>query len=164
VHVTSKDGWTAIQVQLHTVHPPLSIDISAMVICPCLQACVTPWAERCEAVVKFDMSLLSMQADGVLRRMSRTHIHFATAAGHLRRNSWVAVALQLDLPAALAAGHTFFRAANGVLLTEGPLPVSFVRQVAPEDIEWDSAVLQWPMSDIQGMPQQKFASSWDASD
>jgi 2'-phosphotransferase len=77
-----------------------------------------------------------MQADGLLRRMSRTHIHFATAAAHVRRNSWVAVALQLDLPAALAAGHTFVIAANGVLLTEGPLPVQYLHEVSPQDIDW----------------------------
>ena len=84
------------------------------------------------------VDMLTMQADGFLRRMSRTHIHFATAATHLRKNSWVAVALQLDLPAALAAGHPFFRAANGVLLTEGPLPVNLLRQMAPQDIEWNT--------------------------
>lgn len=76
-----------------------------------------------------------MQADGCLRRMSRTHIHFATSAAHLRKNR-VAVVLQVDLPAAAAAGHTFFQAANGVLLTEGPLPLEFVRRVAPKDVDW----------------------------
>lgn len=79
-----------------------------------------------------------MQADGLLRRMSRTHIHFATAAAHLRRNSWVTVALQLDLPAALAVGQLFFRAANGVLLTEGPLPVQYVHEISLQDIDWNA--------------------------
>jgi 2'-phosphotransferase len=86
--------------------------------------------------------LLHSQADGFVRRMSRTHIHFATAAAHLRKNSWVAVALLLDLHAALAAGHTFFRAANGVLLTEGPLPVGYVSEVSPQDIDWDTGNAQ----------------------
>jgi hypothetical protein len=33
--------------------------------------------------------------------MSRTHIHFATAPSHLRRNSWATVLLRLDVREAL---------------------------------------------------------------
>lgn len=84
----------------------------------------------------------AIRADGCLRHMSRTHIHFATAAAHLRKNSWVAIALLLDLPAALAAGHAFWQAANGVLLTEGPLPLEFVRQVSLTEVEWGRQLLR----------------------
>ncbi len=60
-------------------------------------------------------------------------------AAHLqvRRNAWVTVWLQLDLKAALLAGHTFYKAANGVLLTEGPLPLAFVTRIDdPGAVDW----------------------------
>jgi hypothetical protein len=34
---------------------------------------------------------------------------------------------------ALAAGHRFFLSTNGVLLTEGPLPVEFVQEMSEEE-------------------------------
>ncbi len=54
--------------------------------------------EQCSA----DLALLpSPQESGELRRMSRTHIHFATAGLHMRRNAWADVLLLLDLNRAL---------------------------------------------------------------
>lgn len=73
----------------------------------------------------------TIKACGELRRMNRTHIHFATELHLLRSNSWANVFLLLKLQEALAAGHCFFLSANGVLLCEGPLPVGFV-EVVPE--------------------------------
>jgi 2'-phosphotransferase len=80
----------------------------------------------------------AIQASGELRRMSRTHIHFATSPAHMRGNSWATVILRLDLAAALAAGQRFFLSANRVLLCEGPLPVALVQQVALAELpeEW----------------------------
>lgn len=37
----------------------------------------------------------AIQDSGELRRMSRTHIHFATQPNHLRANSWATVLLQV---------------------------------------------------------------------
>jgi hypothetical protein len=53
-------------------------------------------------------SWAAIQASGELRRMGRTHIHFATAAHHQRANRWATVLLLLDLPAAMAEGLEFF--------------------------------------------------------
>lgn len=46
--------------------------------------------------------------------------------------------LQLDVAAAMQAGHELLLAANGVLLTAGPLPVRHVRRVQRQDLplEW----------------------------
>lgn len=44
--------------------------------------------------------------------------------------------LRLDLAAALAARHSFHLAANGVLLTEGLLPLEYVSQVDVNDVHW----------------------------
>eukprot|EP00208_Stichococcus_sp_RCC1054_P000249 CAMPEP_0206146498 /NCGR_PEP_ID=MMETSP1473-20131121/30502_1 /ASSEMBLY_ACC=CAM_ASM_001109 /TAXON_ID=1461547 /ORGANISM="Stichococcus sp, Strain RCC1054" /LENGTH=234 /DNA_ID=CAMNT_0053543069 /DNA_START=310 /DNA_END=1014 /DNA_ORIENTATION=+ len=78
-----------------------------------------------------------IQADGFLRRMHRTHIHFATAPALLRPGC--STALVLDLPAAMAAGHSFHRAANGVLLTEGPMPIIFVAPCPASTVPWPPA-------------------------
>lgn len=78
----------------------------------------------------------AIQDSGNLLRMQRTHIHFATAPHHLRKNKWAELYLKLNLAGALAAGHTFFLSSNGVLLTEGPLPIAFVEQLERPPAEW----------------------------
>ena len=70
-------------------------------------------------------------------RPHRTHIHFATAAALLRPAC--SVALVLELPAALAAGHAFWRSLNGVLLPEGPLPTAFVAARPAAEVPWPHA-------------------------
>jgi hypothetical protein len=92
----------------------------------------------------------TIQQSGELRRMSRTHIHFATGAVHMRANSWATIILKLDLGAALAAGHAFFLSANQVLLCEGPLPVSFVSLVQLGDLPED-----WQQEMVASKPQFK---------
>lgn len=74
--------------------------------------------------------------------MSRSHIHFAVQPSHVRTNAWARVLLRLDLHAALAAGHAFGLSSNGVLLTEGPLPVALVCRVEEEQLpeEWTRKV------------------------
>jgi RNA:NAD 2'-phosphotransferase (TPT1/KptA family) len=49
----------------------------------------------------------AIQESGELRRMSRTHIHFATEPHHQRTNNWATVLLLLDLRAAIQAGLEF---------------------------------------------------------
>ncbi|PNH05718.1 hypothetical protein TSOC_008020 [Tetrabaena socialis] len=80
----------------------------------------------------------AIQASGQLQRMQRTHIHFATQPGQLRKNTWAQVFLRLELQAALAQGLKFGLSTNGVLLCEGPVPVSLVRQVELGELpdEW----------------------------
>ncbi|KAJ9526834.1 hypothetical protein QJQ45_017786 [Haematococcus lacustris] len=39
----------------------------------------------------------AIQQDGYIKRMGRTHIHFATLPGHMRTNSWAQVLLRLDV-------------------------------------------------------------------
>jgi 2'-phosphotransferase len=72
---------------------------------------------------------VAIQADGFLKRMGRSYIHFATAPTLARANRWANVFLKLDVDAALAAGFDLLLSRNGVLLCEGPLPVEFVSPV-----------------------------------
>lgn len=83
----------------------------------------------------------AIQSSGELKRMKRTHIHFATKPSHMRRNDWANILLQLDLKAAMEAGHSFSVSTNEVLLCEGPLPVAFVKRVPSNDLpeEWQAA-------------------------
>lgn len=66
---------------------------------------------------------------GELRRMSRTHIHFASQPKHLRGNDWACVLLKVDLKRAVEDGIGFCRAANGVVLSEGPIPLRYLSRV-----------------------------------
>lgn len=70
-----------------------------------------------------------IQQDGFLRKMARTHIHFATKLVLARANKWADCFLQLDVGQALADGVTLYLSTNGVLLCEGPLPVKYVKQI-----------------------------------
>lgn len=49
----------------------------------------------------------SIQECGELRRMKRTHVHFATRPDHERANDWATAQLLLDLRGAMAAGLEF---------------------------------------------------------
>lgn len=67
-----------------------------------------------------------IQRDGFLRRMQRTHVHFATRGYLSRHNRDVTIALVLDIPRALAEGHQLFLSTNGVLLSAEDVPVHLV--------------------------------------
>ena len=75
-----------------------------------------------------------IQQDGFLRKMARTHIHFATKPVLARTNNWADCFLQLDVAQALADGISLYMSTNGVLLCEGPLPVQYVTQI--EELPW----------------------------
>ncbi|KAI8475490.1 MAG: KptA family-domain-containing protein [Monoraphidium minutum] len=77
----------------------------------------------------------AIQESGELRRMSRTHVHFATAPNHARANAWATASLLLDLRGAMEAGLEFFTSTNGVLLCEGPVPIRFLRPAAEGEVE-----------------------------
>mmetsp|Transcript_35605 Transcript_35605/g.79125 ORF Transcript_35605/g.79125 Transcript_35605/m.79125 type:complete len:247 (+) Transcript_35605:133-873(+) len=96
-----------------------------------------------------------IQDSGELRRMNRTHIHFATKQHHMRKNTWANVFLQLDLAAALAAGHGFVLSANDVLLCEGPLPVQFVSLIDTQALDelWQQQGLQTQKADAEVQEQ-----------
>jgi 2'-phosphotransferase len=70
-----------------------------------------------------------IQQDGFLRRMARTHIHFATKPVLARANTWANCFLQLDVGQALADGVNLYLSTNAVLLCEGPLPVKYVKEI-----------------------------------
>lgn len=53
----------------------------------------------------------------------------ALASSRRRADDWACVLLSVDLRAAIAAGVPFCRAANGVVLSEGPIPLKFVQRV-----------------------------------
>jgi hypothetical protein len=59
----------------------------------------------CARVLPPARSWEAIQASGHLLRMKRTHVHFATAPHHLRRNTWADVLLRLDLKAGVGAGY-----------------------------------------------------------
>jgi RNA:NAD 2'-phosphotransferase (TPT1/KptA family) len=71
-----------------------------------------------------------IQDDGFLRRMDRTHIHFATRAALGRKNKWADCFLRLKVAEALKDGISLYLSTNGVVLCEGPLPIRFVEEVA----------------------------------
>ena len=66
--------------------------------------------------------------------MARTHIHFASEARQMRANTWANVLLKLDLEKALQEGYKFFRSSNGVVLTEGPIPVKLLMPVTKDEV------------------------------
>ena len=78
--------------------------------------------------------LEAIQKTGEIRKMARTHIHFASEAHHMRTNAWANVLLKLDLERALKQGYKFFRSSNGVVLAEGPIPVKFLVPVTKDDV------------------------------
>ncbi|KAL4427786.1 hypothetical protein ABPG75_001875 [Micractinium tetrahymenae] len=79
-----------------------------------------------------------IQQSGELRRMHRTHVHFASEPKHLRANDWACV----DLRRAIQAGIPFCRAANGVVLSEGPIPLDCLERVMLRDLpeEWQREI------------------------
>lgn len=74
--------------------------------------------------------MASIQREG-LKAMSRKHVHFACserAKSGFRPDCEVLI--YLDMGRAMADGLTFYRSANGVILTEGPVdPKYFARVV-----------------------------------
>eukprot|EP00775_Hariotina_reticulata_P004669 gene4669-4922_t len=108
-----------------------SVVLAAPVLQPITDASSIPCAIHATSKDSWD----AIQASGELRRMQRTHIHFATQPDLLRNNRWAAVKLKLKLAEALAAGRQFFLSTNNVLLTEGPLPVEFVEEMEGSGID-----------------------------
>lgn len=104
VHVTSEEGWAAIQVRAWVRGEGRGHVSCRHLLCRFahvdFDACVPPCAVR-DQCMQAAMCSNALQESGELRRMSRTHIHFSTAARHMRRNSWANVLLQLDLERAL---------------------------------------------------------------
>ena len=78
--------------------------------------------------------LQSIQKTGELRRMVRTHIHFASEVHHMRGNAWANIFLKLDLDKALKEGLKVFQSSNGVVLVDGPVPVRLLTPVAKDDL------------------------------
>lgn len=76
----------------------------------------------------------AIEASGELRRMNRAYIHFATQTNHMRQNTWANLNLKLDLAQALQEGHKFFLSANSVLLTEGPIPLKYLKPINKADL------------------------------
>lgn len=65
-----------------------------------------------------------------LNRMSRTHIHFASspdAISGFRSSSEVLI--YLDMEKAMMAGIEFYMSKNDVILSEGPIPVEFFKEI-----------------------------------
>eukprot|EP00877_Chromochloris_zofingiensis_P013551 jgi/Chrzof1/844/Cz01g31040.t1 len=110
-----------------------SVDIAEPVFVQVLQAETVPVAIHHTSSEGWQ----AIQQSGELRRMARTHIHFATEPHHLRRNKWANVLLRLHLKDALAAGHKFYLSTNHVLLCEGPLPVQYVTAVDMQQLPED---------------------------
>ena len=82
----------------------------------------------------------AIQQTGELRRMSRTHIHFASKPYHMRTNTWATVMLKLDLERALNEGIKVWRSSNGVVLAEGPIPVKLLSLVTKEQLLSESTI------------------------
>lgn len=52
----------------------------------------------------------------------------------MRTNAWANVLLKLNLEKALKEGYKFFRSSNGVVLTEGPIPVKLLIPVTKDEL------------------------------
>eukprot|EP00892_Ulva_mutabilis_P002765 jgi/Ulvmu1/1248/UM109_0046.1 len=72
----------------------------------------------------------AIQQDGFLRRMARTHIHFATKPVLARKNKWANTYLRLNVQQTIDDGVPLYLSSNEVLLVEGPLPIKYVTEVA----------------------------------
>lgn len=103
-----------------------SIALETPVLQPVTQASEVPVAVHLTRRSTWD----AIQQDGYLRRMARTHIHFATKPVLARTNKWADSCLQLNVQQALDDRIPLFLSSNGVLLVEGPLPVKYVTEVA----------------------------------
>jgi 2'-phosphotransferase len=81
-----------------------------------------------------------------LNKMGRQHVHMAVGlpeSGNVisgMRNS-SEVTIEIDLPAALAAGIPFYVSANNVILSPGPIPPLFFKKV----IERQSGMVLFPL-------------------
>jgi 2'-phosphotransferase len=84
----------------------------------------------------------NIQRCGEVRRMNRTHVHFASEPRHLRQDERAQVLLKVDLGGAIEHGVEFCKASNGVVLTEGPVPARFLQPVNWGDLprEWRKQV------------------------
>lgn len=91
----------------------------------------TPFAAHCTT----EEAWAQIQRDGFIRRMQRSHVHFATSGRLARRSRGVTVALVLDVPRALAEGRRLFLSTNGVLLSADDVPVHLVRARAVADVQ-----------------------------
>ena len=77
-----------------------------------------------------------IQQDGHLRRMARTHIHFASKEALGRKNTWANCFLKLKVKEALDDGVALYLSTNGVILCEGPLPIQYVEEVTDPASVW----------------------------
>lgn len=102
-----------------------SVSLQAPILQTVTEASVVPVAVHLTRPETWQL----IQEDGFLRKMGRTHIHFATKPALARTNKWANCYLQLDVKQALDDGILLQLSSNGVLLVEGPLPVKYVAPV-----------------------------------
>jgi RNA:NAD 2'-phosphotransferase (TPT1/KptA family) len=110
-----------------------SVHLDAPILQPVSDAIQVPLAVH----ITSQEAWQSIQQDGFLRRMKRTHIHFATSAALARKNSWANCFLRLKTEQAIADGVHLYLSTNGVVLCEGPLPIKYVEE-AYADRAWAS--------------------------
>lgn len=128
----SSDSWPAAQIDDDRSPPAIratqghSVQLDAPVLQRVTSASEVPKALH----VTSKASWAKIQEEGYLRRMGRTHIHFATRPDLARKNSWANCFLRLRLVEALADGVEVSVSTNGVVLCEGPLPVKYVEEVS----------------------------------
>lgn len=109
-----------------------SVQLAAPILTPVASADQVPHAMH----ITSKEAWRTIQQDGYLRRMKRTHIHFAPSATLGRKNSWATCFLRLKAAEALADGYQLFVSTNGVVLCEGPLPIKYVEEVADPSTAW----------------------------
>lgn len=132
LRVVSTDAKGRFEVDMGHTPPRIratqghSIALETPVLQPVTQASEVPVAVHLTRRSTWD----AIQQDGYLRRMARTHIHFATKPVLARTNKWADSCLQLNVQQALDDRIPLFLSSNGVLLVEGPLPVKYVTEVA----------------------------------
>ena len=75
----------------------------------CLSPSPSTTTNRSRLVILRQTRWEAIQSSGELRRMSRTHVHFATRPNQPRANNWATVRLLLDLRGAVGDSLEFFR-------------------------------------------------------
>ncbi|KAL3137109.1 hypothetical protein ABBQ32_006687 [Trebouxia sp. C0010 RCD-2024] len=124
---TIDDSTNPARIRANQGH---SYEVQDLELQPITDASQVPFAVH----VTGRQGLEAIQKTGEIRRMARTHIHFASEACHMRANAWANVLLKLDLEKALKEGYKFFRSSNGVVLTEGPIPVKLLMPVTKDEV------------------------------
>ena len=117
-----------------------TVQLESPVLTPVTDASQVPLAVHGTNKAAFEL----IRESGHLLKMQRTHVHFSTMPGHLRKGDLRAVVLRLDVKRALEVGLALFLSTNQVCLCEGPVPLDLLTRVELQDLGPEWAALEAP--------------------